>query len=143
MKSTIAAVLASALTLALTCAGETVELKTGQKIEGTVKAVTAEEVLLQVAGQPLKFPRDNVSAIYFAAPPQNGPVANPLNDAVRILKGLQSAVNGSVNYGDFAPRVTDAKIRVDQLLSDASDRDRKSTRLNSSHEFVSRMPSSA
>jgi hypothetical protein len=99
---------------------ETVELKTGERNEGTVKAVTADEVVFEVAGQPLKFPRGNVSAIYFGAPPKST-VANPLNDALKVLKGLQSAVNGSVNYGDFAPRVTDAKVHVDQMLSDAPD----------------------
>jgi hypothetical protein len=107
-------------TVALTCAAETVELKSGERNEGTLKAITADEVVLEVAGQPLKFPRQNVSAIYFGAPPQ-GTVANPLNDALTTLKGLQSAVNGSVSYRDFAPRVTDAKIHVDQLLSDAPD----------------------
>jgi hypothetical protein len=48
-------------------------------------------------------------------------VANPLTDALRILKGLQSAVNGGVSYPVFASRVTDAKVQVDQLLSDAPD----------------------
>ena len=37
--------------------------------------------------------------------------------------------------------MTDAEAR--QALADACKQDRKSTRLNSSHEFVSRMPSSA
>jgi len=114
------AVLVGTLSLALTCAAETVELKSGQRIDGTVKAITGEEVLLEVAGQPLKFPLANVSAIYFAAPPKST-VANPLNDALRVLKGLQSAVYGGVTYDDFAPRVTDAKIQIDQMLSDAPD----------------------
>jgi GNAT superfamily N-acetyltransferase len=34
-------------------------LKTGERNEGTVKAITADEVLLEVAGQSLKFPRGN------------------------------------------------------------------------------------
>ncbi len=49
-------------------------------------------------------------------------MTNPFNDALRILKGLQSAVEGGVmGYRDFAPRVTDAKIQIDQLLADAPD----------------------
>jgi hypothetical protein len=99
---------------------ETVELKTGERIEGVLKSVTGEEVLLEVAGQPLKFPQENVSAIYLAAPPK-GRVVNPLDDALGVLKGLQSAVNAGATYGDFAPRVTDAKVHVDQMLSEAPD----------------------
>ena len=123
---TLVAALAGALSLVPTCAAETVELKTGQRIEGVVKSVTAEEVLLDVAGQALKFPRENVSAIYFAAPPK-GTVVNPLNDALRVLKGLQSATSAGVSYRDYAPRVTDAKIQVDQMLGDAPDGQAKTT----------------
>ena len=73
-----------------------------------------------MAGQSLKFPREKVSAIYFAAPAK-GAVANPLEDALRVLKGLQSAVNVGVTYGYFATRVTDAKIHLDQMLSGSPD----------------------
>ena len=44
-----------------------------------------------------------------------------LNDALRVLKGLQSATSAGVNYRDYAPRVTDAKIQVDQILGEAPD----------------------
>jgi len=62
-----AAVLVGALSLALLCAAETVELKTGERNEGTVKAIAADEVVTEVAGQTLKFPRANVSAICFCS----------------------------------------------------------------------------
>src|SRR5207302_1764807 len=56
----------------------------------------------------------------FGAPPRSL-VGSPLNDALKVLKGLQSATSAGVNYRDYAPRVTDAKIQVDQLLGDAPD----------------------
>ena len=43
---------------------------------------------------------------------------------------------------DLKPHL-EAFSRLYALLQEASGKDRKSTRLNSSHEFVSRMPSSA
>lgn len=102
------------------CAAEVVELKTGQRVEGELKSVTPTEVLLDVAGQPITFPREKVAIIYFGTPPK-GSGGSPLSDALRVLKGLQSATSAGVNYRDYAPRVTDAKIQVDQMLGDAPD----------------------
>lgn len=102
------------------CWAEVIELKTGQKVEGTLKSVTSADVILDVAGQRVTFPRKKVAAIYFGAPPRTTG-ATPLNDALRVLKGLQSATSAGINYRDYAPRVTDAKIQVDQMLMDAPD----------------------
>lgn len=116
----LVASVAALMSIVPTCDAETVELKTGQRIDRVVKSVTETEVLLDVAGQSVAFPREKVAAIYFAAPPKAG-AGNPLNDALRVLKGLQSATTAGVNYRDYAPRVTDAKIQVDQILGDVPD----------------------
>src|SRR3989442_1564662 len=108
------------LAIVMASDAEVIELKTGQRVEGTVKSVNSTEVLLDVAGQPVTFPREKVAAIYFGAPPR-GLVGSPLNDVLKVLKGLQSATGAGVNYRDYAPRVTDAKIQVDQLLGDTPD----------------------
>ena len=47
------------------------------------------------------------------------------------------------NVATRVDRVEDANRDQDRALNAAAAQDRKSTRLNSSHEFVSRMPSSA
>ena len=65
---------------------------------------------------------------------------------------VHAAVAAGINLIDLAPRYGDGK--AEQVVGEAfagrlpggarvTSKDRKSTRLNSSHEFVSRMPSSA
>ena len=39
------------------------------------------------------------------------------SEAVDALKGLQSVTNSGLNYGNYAPRVLDAKVKVDKYLS--------------------------
>jgi hypothetical protein len=48
-------------------------------------------------------------------------MSNPLTNALQVLQGLQSATDGGISYQDYAPRVTDAKIQVDRMLSDTPD----------------------
>ena len=55
------------------------------------------------------------------------------------IKKKRGRPKGSVNKGGGAKQ----KPKAPFLFTDVSTKDRKSTRLNSSHEFVSRMPSSA
>jgi hypothetical protein len=121
----ISAALIISCTKASTCNADTVELKTGQRIDCLVKSVNSTEVSLEVAGQPLTIPRANVSAIYYGIQPTTaGPAAamtSPIKDALRVLKSLQSATSVGISYRDYAPRVIDAKVQLDQLLSAAPD----------------------
>jgi len=51
---------------------DVVELQSGERVEGTVRSVGQEGVVVVVGGQPLTFTREQVRAIYFgaaAAPP--------------------------------------------------------------------------
>ena len=59
-------------------------------------------------------------------------------DFVRIMNRYEC--DADVKYGSM---VVDAKSIVGVLSLARSKTDRKSTRLNSSHEWISRMPSSA
>jgi hypothetical protein len=52
------------------------------------------------------------------------------------LKGLQSATSAGINYRDYAPRVTDAKIQVDQMLMDAPDSPVKTALLEALEFYV-------
>lgn len=117
---TLALAIVATLTMLVVCEAEVIELKTGQRVEGALKSVTSTEVVFDVAGQTLTFPREKVAAIYFGAPPKTSG-GSPLSDALKALKGLQSATTAGVSYRDYAPRVTDVKIQVDQLLGDAPD----------------------
>ena len=70
----------------------------------------------------------------FSVVPNAGGAAGPIGLAV----GQAAGASETVVSADY-----DLDGRVDLLVTNGSTRDRKSTRLNSSHERLSRMPSSA
>jgi hypothetical protein len=115
-----AAVICAAVICATASAfADVVELKTGQRVEGTLKQATTSSVAIEVGGQTITFEGDKVRAVYFgAAPAVTSPQPSLRGDALRALKGLQSATAGGVIYRDYASRVTDAKIIVDRYLQD-------------------------
>jgi hypothetical protein len=97
--------------------GDVVELKSGQRIEGTLKQADQATVTVEVGGQVVKFKAEQVRAVYYGAAPSTTAAVPPSSDALRALKALQSAATAGVSYRDYAPRVTDAKIQVDQYLA--------------------------
>jgi len=109
---TIALVLAAVPALA-----DVVELKTGQRVEGTLKQADQATVTIEVGGQAIIFPAEQVRAMYYGSTPATAPVAEPASQALRALKALQSAATAGVTYRDYAPRVIDAKIQVDRYLA--------------------------
>jgi hypothetical protein len=105
-------ILASKLT------ADTIELRTGERIDGTFKQATSAGAVIEVAGQTITIPLEKVKAIYFGAAPSAGPaVPAPARDAVDALRGLQSVVESGITYRDYAARVLDAKVRVDHYLA--------------------------
>lgn len=102
-----------------TASADVIELKTGQRIEGTLKQATPASVAVEVGGQTITFEGEKVRAIYFGAAPAVTSGAPSLRgDALRALKGLQSATAGGVTYRDYGPRATDAKIIVDRYVEE-------------------------
>ena len=73
----------------------------------------------------------NMGSTCLPAPPEVAAAFDALDAAVATI--------GELNLDNYSPGV---RLHVLERLETAR-RDRKSTRLNSSHEFVSRMPSSA
>ena len=61
--------------------------------------------------------------------------------AKKVAKVMREFKKGELNIGKSAKKVKSRKQAVAIALSEAGDR--KSTRLNSSHQRISRMPSSA
>ncbi len=63
----------TALLMPLACAaafslrGDTVELKTGERIEGTFKQATSAGAVIEVGGQSISIPLEKLRAIYFGA----------------------------------------------------------------------------
>jgi hypothetical protein len=101
---------------------DVVELKNGQRVEGTFKGGDDSAVKIEIGGQVITFKPDQVRAMYFGAAPTASPAGiSPRDEALKALKALQSVTTGGTNYRDYAPRVSDAKIIVDRYLSAVSE----------------------
>ena len=97
---------------------DVVELKTGERLEGTFKQANAAGVVIEVGGQSINMPLAKVRAIYFgAAPSARGAAAQPAgaSAALQALKSVQSVTTVGVNLRDYTTRVADAKVIVDQF----------------------------
>jgi hypothetical protein len=113
--------IAAGFSLATAASADVVELKTGQRVEGSLKQATPASVSIEIGGQVVTFEGEKVRAIYFGTVPaaQAATAPQPLrSDALRALKAVQSATAGGISYRDYAPRVTDAKIVVDRYLAE-------------------------
>ncbi len=77
MRTLTAAVVALSVTAVASSWADVIELKTGQRVEGTFKQATPAGVVIEVGGQPITFEQEKVRAIYFgpAPPPQAQPSA--------------------------------------------------------------------
>ncbi len=107
-----------ALLVAPPAFADVIELKTGQRVEGTLKTATPASVTVEVGGQAITFEGDKVRAIYFGAAPVSGGVQSvtPAREAITALRGLESATSARVSYRDYGPRLQDTKIVVDRYV---------------------------
>jgi len=106
--------------------GDVVELKNGQRLEGTFEKATSEGVVIEVGGQSITMALEKVRAIYFgSAPTSQAQVSqeSAARDALQALKALKSATDAGVSYRDYAPRVLDTKIKVDQFVQSPQETD--------------------
>jgi hypothetical protein len=116
MKDLVALVFA--VVLALSLRGATVELKTGERLDGNFRQASSTGVVIEAAGQEITIPLDRVQAIYFGeakARPVSGPA--PSQDALDALRAIRSVVEAGASYQDYASRVLDAKIKADKYQS--------------------------
>ena len=98
---------------------DVIELKTGQRVEGTLKQATPASVSVEVGGQTITFEGEKVRAIYFgSASLVSAP--SPRHDALQAIKSLQSIANAGTTFSDYAPRVGDAKAVSDRYVSTAA-----------------------
>ena len=96
---------------------DVLELKSGQKLEGQYAGGSKDEVRFQVGSQTLKFPIAEVSKIIMGTAGQED-FRKAAGEALRQLKALNSVIEGGIAYQDYARRVSDAKIKVDQFLDE-------------------------
>jgi hypothetical protein len=94
-------------------AGDVVELRTGQRIEGALKEVTAENVVIESAGQAQRIERAKVRAIYLEAA---AAATSPAGAAIEALKAVQAATKSPEAFKSYESRVGDAKTAVNRYL---------------------------
>ena len=100
----------------------TVELKTGERIEGTFEQATPAATVIDVGGQSITIPADKIQAMSFGATvarPSAGP--GPFQEAIDELNGLRSVTGSGISYLEYSRRVLDAEVKVDRYLSSAAD----------------------
>ncbi len=107
------------LALMLVCGplvAETIELKTGERIDGKLKQVTAAGAVIEIEGSAVTFPIAKLRAIYFGSA-SVGPSGSDAKAAIDAIKGLQSVVKASIAYSEYSRRVLDAKVQVDRFVN--------------------------
>jgi len=97
----VAALLVMAFTNARTSEADTVELKTGQRIDGDLKSVTSTNVLLDVAGQLLTIARAKVNAIYYGALPLTTSPAATMSLGVKLHAIEQAREEGYEHFAKY------------------------------------------
>jgi hypothetical protein len=96
---------------------DTIELRSGERIDGTFKQATSAGVVIDVAGQAITIPIEKVKTIYFGAPPSQPASPAPSKEAVDALRELRSVTGSGIAYRDYSQRVLDARVKVDRYLS--------------------------
>lgn len=98
---------------------DVVELKTGQRVEGTFRGADAASVRIEIGGQVLTFKPEQVRAIYYGTAPAAAE-SSARDEALKALKALRSIaqVLTTLTYRDYAPRVSDTRIIVDRYLQE-------------------------
>jgi hypothetical protein len=97
----VAAFLVMAFTNARTCEADTVELKTGQRIDGDIKGVASTIVLLDVSGQPLNIARAKVSAIYYGVLPLTTSAAATMSRGIKLSAIGQAREEGYEHFAEY------------------------------------------
>jgi hypothetical protein len=118
MKSlVITALLAASLLSVPPVAADVIELRTGERVEGTFKGADDSAVRIEIDGRIVTFAPAQVRAIYYGSAPAS--TTAPLverDEALGALEGLRSVARTGVTYREYAPRVSEAQLVVDRYL---------------------------
>jgi hypothetical protein len=105
---------------------DVVELKTGERLQGTFRQATSAGVVIEVGGESINMPLAKVRAIYFGpVPAETATQISLAGEALQALEALQSVTSSGVNYQEYARRVLDAKVKVDQYLKSPGQDDQR------------------
>jgi hypothetical protein len=98
-------------------AADVIELRTGERVEGTFKGADDSAVRIEIDGRIVTFAPAQVRAIYYGSAPAS--TRAPLverDEALGALEGLRSVARTGVTYREYAPRVSEAQLVVDRYL---------------------------
>ena len=110
---------------------DVLELSGGERVEGALKEATPAGVVIDVAGQSIRFDVSKVRAIYFGSPgpPPPPPGSSPptpssapkspssAEGALQLILSLRSAVAGGTTLREYEGRVNDAAPLVELYLA--------------------------
>jgi hypothetical protein len=110
---------------------DVVELRAGERVEGVLKEATPGGVVIDVAGQSIRFEVSKVRAIHFGSPappppkPGSSPPASvsppkppsPAEGVLQLIQSLRSAVAGGTTLREYEGRVNDAAPLVELYLA--------------------------
>ncbi len=106
---------------AVTLKGDTVELKTGERLDGAFRQASAAGVVIVIAGQAMTIPIGKVQAIYFGQNPSSASATpSPFAEALDALRALRSVTESGITFHDYATRVLDAKVKVDRCQNSSA-----------------------
>ena len=95
-----------------------IELRTGERVEGTFKGADDSAVRIEIDGRLVTFAPAQVRAIYYGSA-ASMPAQAALQErdaAIGALEGLRSVARTGLTYPEYAPRVSEAQIVVDLYL---------------------------
>jgi len=112
------------LVMAPPAAADVIELRSGQRIEGTLRQASPAGVVLEVGGQSRTFEANDVRAIYFTATAPRpaaapaGPATAPAGaDTWSSLKALRAAAAGGASPPDYGARAGEIRAAVERYLA--------------------------
>jgi hypothetical protein len=113
----IAALLAVPLLSVPPVSADVIELRTGERVEGTFKGADDSAVRIEIDGRIVTFAPAQVRAIYYGSAPasRTAPLVER-DEALGALEGLRSVARAGVTYREYAPRVSEAQLVVDRYL---------------------------
>ncbi len=107
---------------------DVVELKTGARLQGTLKQATPTAVQIEVGGETLTIEKEKVRAIYFESTPTGPAQPSARGEAIEALRGLQALTRGRLTYTEYAPQVKATKLMVDRYLQGPAGQDSREVR---------------
>ena len=102
----------------------TVVTHTGEKVEGTLRGIAGNELLLDVAGQSFKLPVETLKYISFVGEMENvssqmksATKKQPLDDALDAFKELRAATEVGILREQYSQKLLDTLPRVNAFVN--------------------------